>query len=233
MTRIRVGNWRDDSTGPMQVVSGPYGRERVHYTAPPASRVAAEMEAFFAWFNAPISSDPVIKAALAHLWFVTIHPFEDGNGRIARAIADLALARSEGSSQRFYSMSAQIRTERSAYYDQLEQTQKGETDVTEWVLWFLACLDRAIRGADSVLAAVVAKAQFWERAAPMPLNERQIKVLNRLLDGFEGNMTTSKWGTIAKCSQDSASRDIAALIELGLMRKGEAGGRSTSYELVL
>jgi Fic family protein len=233
MTRIRVGDWRDDSTGPMQVVSGPYGRERVHYTAPPASRVAAEMEAFFAWFNAPISSDPVIKAALAHLWFVTIHPFEDGNGRIARAIADLALARSEGSSQRFYSMSAQIRTERSAYYDQLEQTQKGETDVTEWVLWFLACLDRAIRGADSVLAAVVAKAQFWERAAPMPLNERQIKVLNRLLDGFEGKMTTSKWATIAKCSQDSASRDIAALIELGLMRKGEAGGRSTSYELVL
>jgi Fic family protein len=233
MTRIRVGDWRDDSTGPMQVVSGPYGRERVHYTAPPASRVAAEMEAFFAWFNAPISSDPVIKAALAHLWFVTIHPFEDGNGRIARAIADLALARSEGSSQRFYSMSAQIRTERSAYYDQLEQTQKGETDVTEWVLWFLACLDRAIRGSDSVLAAVVAKAQFWERAAPMPLNERQIKVLNRLLDSFEGNMTTSKWATIAKCSQDSASRDIAALIELGLMRKGEAGGRSTSYELVL
>ena len=233
MTRICVGDWRDDSTGPMQVVSGPYGRERVHYTAPPASRVAAEMEAFLAWFNAPISSDPVIKAALAHLWFVTIHPFEDGNGRIARAIADLALARSEGSSERFYSMSAQIRTERSAYYDQLEQTQKGETDVTEWVLWFLACLDRAIRGADCVLAAVVAKAQFWERAAPMPLNERQIKVLNRLLDGFEGKMTTSKWATIAKCSQDSASRDIAALIELGLMRKGEAGGRSTSYELVL
>ena len=164
---------------------------------------------------------------------MTIHPFEDGNGRIARAIADLALARSEGSSQRFYSLSAQIRTERSAYYDQLEQTQKGETDITVWVLWFLACLDRAIRGADSVLAAVVAKGQFWERAALMPLNERQIKVLNRLLDGFEGKMTTSKWATIAKCSQDSASRDIAALIELGLMRKGEAGGRSTSYKLVL
>jgi Fic family protein len=217
----------------MQVVSGPYSRERVHYTAPPASRIAAEIEAFFAWFNAPISSDPVIKAALAHLWFVTIHPFEHGNGRIARAIADLALARSEGSSQRFYSMSAQIRTERTAYYDQLEQTQKGETDVTEWVLWFLACLDRAIRGADSVLAAVVAKGQFWERAAPMLLNKRQIKVLNRLLDGFEGKMTTSKWARIAKCSQDSASRDIAALIEFGLMRKGEAGGRSTSYELVL
>jgi Fic family protein len=233
ITRIRVGDWRDDSTGPMQVISGPYGRERVHYTAPPAATVTAEMEAFLAWFNAPFSSDPVIKAALAHLWFVTIHPFEDGNGRIARAIADRALARSEGSSKRFYSMSTQIRTERSAYYDQLEQTQKGETDVTEWVLWFLACLDCAIRGADSVLAAVVAKGQFWERGAPMPLNERQIKVLNRLLDGFEGKMTTSKWATIAKCSQDSAGRDIAALIELGLMRKGEAGGRSTDYELVL
>lgn len=232
MTRIRVGDWRDDSTGPMQVVSGPYGRERVHYTAPPASWVAAEMEAFLAKFNTPISSDPVIKAALAHLWFMTIHPFEDGNGRIARFIADLALARSEGSSQRFYSMSAQIRTERSAYYDQLERTQKGETDVTDWILWFLACLDRAIRGADSPLAAVVAKGQFWERAAPMPLNERQIKILNRLLDGFEGKMTTSKWATIAKCSQDSANRDIATLIELGLMRKGEAGGRSTNYELV-
>lgn len=233
MTRIRVGDWRDDSTGQMQVVSGPYGRERVHYTAPPAATVTAEMDAFLAWFNAPFSSDPVIKAALAHLWFVTIHPFEDGNGRIARAIADLALARSEGSSQRFYSMSAQIRTERDAYYDQLERTQKGETDVTDWVLWFLACLDRAIRGADSVLAAVVAKDQFWERAAPMPLNERQIKILNRLLDGFEGKMTTSKWAAIGKCSQDSASRDIAALIELGLMRKGEGGGRSTDYELVL
>jgi Fic family protein len=233
MTRIRVGDWRDDSAGPMQVVSGPYGRERVHYTAPPARTVAAEMEAFLAWFNAPVSSDPVIKAALAHLWFVTIHPFEDGNGRIARAIADLALARSEGSPQRFYSMSAQIRTERNAYYDQLERTQKGDTDVTEWILWFLACLGRAIHGADGVLAAVVAKAQFWERAAPMTLSERQIKVLNRLLDGFEGKMTTSKWATIAKCSQDSANRDIAALLDLGLMRKGKGGGRSTNYELVL
>lgn len=233
MTRIRVGDWRDDSTGPMQVVSGPYGREHVHYTAPPAAMVPTEMEAFLAWLNAPFSSDPVIKAALAHLWFVTIHPFDDGNGRIARAIADLALARSEGNSQRFYSMSAQIRTERDAYYDQLERTQKGETDVTDWVLWFLACLDRAIHGADRVLAAVIAKGQFWERAALLPLNERQIKILNRLLDGFEGKMTTSKWATIGKCSQDSASRDIAALIELGLMRKGEGGGRSTDYELVL
>ena len=233
MTRINVGDWRNDSSGPMQVVSGPYGRERVHYTAPPAGTIAVEMEEFLAWFNAPISSDPVIKAALAHLWFVTIHPFEDGNGRIARAIADLALARSESSPQRFYSMSAQIQTERSAYYDQLERTQKGGTDVTDWILWFLACLARATHGADGVLANVVAKDQFWERAASMTLNERQIKVLNRLLDGFEGKMTTSKWATIAKCSQDSANRDIAALLDLGLMRKGEGGGRSTNYELVL
>jgi Fic family protein len=233
MTRIRVGAWRDDSAGPMQVVSGPYGRERVHYSAPPADMVAAEMDAFFGWFNAPLTTDPVIKAALAHLWFVTIHPFEDGNGRIARAIADLALARSEGSPQRFYSMSAQIRAARNAYYDQLERTQKGSTDVTAWVLWFLECLGRAIDGADGVLAAVIAKAQFWERAAAMALNERQIKVLNRLLDGFEGKMTSSKWATIGKCSQDTANRDIAALLDLGLLRKGEAGGRSTHYELVL
>lgn len=233
MTRIRVGDWRDDSSGPMQVVSGPFGRERVHFTAPPADRVAAEIGAFLTWFNAPLATDPVIKAALAHLWFVTIHPFEDGNGRIARAIADLALARSEASPQRFYSMSAQIRIERSDYYDELERTQKGATDVTEWLTWFLACLGRAIHGADDVLAAVIAKAQFWERAAKLALNERQIKILNRLLDGFEGKMTSSKWATIAKCSQDTANRDIAALLDLGLLRKGDAGGRSTSYELAI
>jgi Fic family protein len=233
MTKIIVGDWRDDSTGPMQVVSGPYGREKVHYSAPPAPRVAAEMETFLTWFNAPLATDPVIKAALAHLWFVTIHPFEDGNGRIARAIADLALARSEGNSQRFYSMSAQIRVERNAYYDQLEHTQKGGTDVTSWILWFLDCLGRAIHGADGVLAAVVAKGQFWERTAALALNERQIKVLNRLLDGFEGKMTSSKWAVIAKCSQDTANRDIAALLDLGLLRKGEGGGRNTHYELVL
>ena len=211
--------------------TGSYGR--VHYSAPPAPRVAAEMEAFLTWFNAPLATDPVIKAALAHLWFVTIHPFEDGNGRIARAIADLAFARSEGSSQRFYSMSAQIRAERNAYYDQLERTQKGGTDVTSWILWFLDCLGRAIHGADGVLAAVVAKGQFWERAAALALNERQIKVLNRLLDGFEGKMTSSKWAVIAKCSQDTANRDITALLDLGLLRKGDGGGRSTHYELVL
>ena len=232
MTRIRVGNWRDDSGGPMQVVSAPMGRERVHYAAPPADRVSAEMEAFLAWFNTPASMDPVIKAALAHLWFVTIHPFEDGNGRIARAIADLALARSEKSPQRFYSMSAQIRTERNAYYDRLELTQKGSTDVTDWLVWFLDCLGRAIHGADGVLGAVMAKAHFWERAGKLSLNERQVKVLNRLLDGFEGKMTSSKWAIIANCSQDTANRDVAALLDLGLLRKGEGGGRSTHYEIV-
>lgn len=232
MTRIRVGEWRDDSTGPMQVVSGPFGREHVHFSAPPAKRVAVEMNAFLAWFNAPPTTDPVIKAALAHLWFVTIHPFEDGNGRIARAIADLALARSENTPQRFYSMSAQIRAERNTYYDQLERTQKGTTNVTTWILWFLECLGRAIHGADGVLASVIAKARFWERAGALALSERQIKVLNRLLDGFEGKMTSSKWATIAKCSQDTANRDITALVDLGLLRKGDGGGRSTHYEII-
>ena len=232
MAKIRVGQWRDDSAGPMQVISGPIGRERVHYTAPPAPQVAADMGRFLDWFNAPETTDPVIRAALAHLWFVTIHPFDDGNGRIARAIADLALARSEGSPQRFYSMSAQIRAERSAYYDQLEQTQKGSVDVTDWLIWFLACLQRAIRGAQDALATVLDKARFWERAGTLALNARQNKVLNRLLDGFEGKMTSSKWATIAKCSQDTANRDITLLVDAGLLRKGDGGGRSTHYEIV-
>ena len=232
MARIRVGEWRDDSAGTMQVISGPIGRERVHYIAPPAPQIAADMRRFLDWFNAPTTTDPVIRAALAHLWFVTIHPFDDGNGRIARAIADLALARSEGSPQRFYSMSAQIRAERSAYYNQLEQTQKGGVDVTDWLIWFLACLQRAIHGAQDVLAAVLDKARFWERACTLALNARQNKVLNRLMDGFEGKMTSSKWATIAKCSQDTANRDIALLIDAGLLRKGDGGGRSTHYEIV-
>lgn len=233
MVRIRAGLWRDDAAGPMQVVSGPVGRERVHYMAPPAARVAAEMAAFLAWFNAPPQGDPVLKAALAHLWFVTVHPFDDGNGRIARAIADMALARSESSPQRFYSMSAQIRAERSTYYAILERTQKGGADVTEWMGWFLGCLHRAIDGAQATLASVLFKARFWEVHAKAPLNERQIKVLNRLLDGFAGKLTSSKWAKLAKCSQDTAGRDIAELLRLGILRKGEAGGRSTSYEIVV
>lgn len=232
LTRLRVGQWRDDSAGPMQVISGPIGRERVHFLAPPAARVDADMNAFLAWFNEPGPTDLVIKAALAHLWFVTIHPFDDGNGRIARAVADLALARSEGSPQRFYSMSAQIRAERAAYYDQLERTQKGSLDVTDWLVWFLACLQRAIHGAQDVLGTVMHKARFWEQAGTVALNERQIAVLNRLLDGFEGKMTSSKWATIAKCSQDTANRDIALLMDAGLLRKGVGAGRSTHYEIV-
>lgn len=233
MSHIRVGAWRDDASGPMQVVSGPVGRERVHFTGPPAARVPGEMAAFLGWFNAPPDTDPVLKAAVAHLWFVTIHPFDDGNGRIARAIADMALTRSEQSSQRFYSMSAQIRAERADYYEMLERTQKGELDVTAWMEWFLGCLGRAIDGAGEMLSAVLVKADFWKAHAQASLNERQIKVLNRMLDGFEGKLTSSKWAKIAKCSQDTAGRDITGLIDRGILRRGEAGGRSTSYELVM
>lgn len=231
MTRIRVGAWRDDSRGPMQVVSGPHGREHVHYVAPPVSRLDAEMSAFLDWFNGEMLIDPVLKAGLAHLWFVTIHPFDDGNGRIARAIADMALARSERSSQRFYSMSAQIRLERNAYYDMLEATQKGSLEVTAWMEWFLACLSRAISGAQDTLASVLYKARFWGKFAAEPLNERQAKVINRLLDGFEGKLTSSKWAKLATCSQDTAYRDILDLMERGMLRKNPGGGRSTTYAL--
>jgi Fic family protein len=233
MHKIRVGTWRDDSGGPMQVVSGPVGKQKVHFEAPPAARVAREMEEFLRWFETPGNTDPLLIAGLAHLWFVTIHPFDDGNGRIARAIADMALARSENSPQRFYSMSAQIRHERNDYYTRLEHTQKGGLDVTPWQDWFLNCLLHAIEGAQNTLGAVLEKARFWERFAKAPLNERQIKVLNRLLDGFEGKLTTSKWAKIAKCSQDTAYRDILDLVERGALRKDPGGGRSTSYSLVI
>ena len=232
MRRITVGAWRSSQSDPMQVVSGPAGRERVHFEAPSAASLDGEMRAFLYWFEAPAETDPVLEAALAHLWFVTVHPFEDGNGRIARAVADMALARSEGSSQRFYSMSSQIRTERNAYYEILERTQRGTTDVTEWMGWFLACLGRSIDSAGTALAGVLAKARFWERAAGLALNERQRLVLNRLLDGFEGKLTTSKWAKLAKCSQDTALRDIAFLIDHGLLVRNPGGGRSTSYRLV-
>lgn len=231
MLRIVVGGWRTEQSGAMQVVSGPIGREHVHFEAPAAKRLANEMKGFLGWLNANQEQDPVIKAALAHLWFVTIHPFEDGNGRIARAIADLALARSEHSAQRFYSMSAQIRKERKAYYDILERTQRGTLDVTGWLEWFLDCLDRAIDGADTIIGNVLHKAEFWERFAASPLHERQRTILNRLLDGFEGKLTSSKWATIAKVSQATATRDIEDLIEKGILEKDAAGGRSTSYSL--
>ena len=231
MTKIRTGAWRDGTLGPMQVVSGPIGREQVHYEAPDANLVEREMRLFLEWFNAPDAADPVLRAALAHLWFVTIHPFEDGNGRIARAIADMALARSEQSPRRFYSMSAQIRVERKAYYDILEATQKGGLDVTVWIEWFLGCLDRAFGGAEIVLASVLTKARFWERHAAVRLHDRKRLVVGRLLDGFEGKLTSSKYAKLAKCSQDTASRDIGDLIARGILVKDQAGGRSTSYSL--
>ena len=231
MRRIRAGAWRDDREGPMQVVSGALGRERVHYQAPPAAILDKEMAAFLDWFNQSNDTDWVMKAALAHLWFLTIHPFEDGNGRIARAVADLALARSEQSSQRFYSMSAQIRQERSAYYEILEQTQKGSLDITAWMRWFLDCMSRAIQNAQLALSGVLHKAEFWESMRDIPLNERQRKVLNRLLDGFDGKLTTTKWAAFAKCSQDTALRDILPLVEQGILIRSAGGGRSTSYTL--
>jgi Fic family protein len=216
----------------MQVVSGPVGREKVHFEAPPADRVPVEMKKFLEWFAKPGDTDPLLVAGLAHIWFVTIHPFEDGNGRIARAIADMALARAEGTSQRFYSMSAQIRHDRDDYYNTLEWTQKGDTDITRWQSWFFECLSRAIEGAHETLSAVLTKARFWERFAKEPLNERQIKVLNRLLDGFEGKLTSSKWAKLTKSSQDTAYRDILDLVERGALQKDPGGGRSTSYSLV-
>ena len=231
MTKIRVGAWRDDSTGPIQVVSGPIGKERVHFQGPPTKRVDAEMQAFLKWFEASADIDPVLKAGMAHLWSVTIHPFDDGNGRIARAIADMALARSEHSPQRFYSMSAQIRQERGAYYDILEQTQKATLDITPWMQWFLGCLGRAIDGAETTLGAVLAKARFWENIKRVPLNNRQRLVLNRLLDGFDGKLTTSKYAKLVKCSQDTAWRDILFLVQHNILVRNAEGGRSTSYDL--
>jgi Fic family protein len=229
--KIRAGHWRDDGTGPMRVVSGPIGREHVHFEAPPAKRLGREMRTFLNWFNKPAVVDPVLKAGQAHLWFVTIHPFDDGNGRIGRAIADMSLARSENSPQRFYSMSAQIRQERASYYDTLERAQKGTMDITPWMEWFLGCLGRAIEGAQTTLAAILAKARFWESIAGVAINERQRLVLNRLLDGFQGKLTTSKYAKLAKCSQDTALRDIVPLVERGILIRGSERGRSTGYIL--
>lgn len=233
MNKIRAGAWRDDSSGPMQVVSGPIGKEKMHYEAPPAARLPDEMAKFLRWFGTPQDTDPLFTAGLAHLWFVTIHPFDDGNGRIARAIADMVLARSENTGQRFYSLSAQICHERNEYYRTLEATQKGGLDVTRWQAWFLDCMLHAIDGAQETLGAVLAKAQFWERFAKEPLNKRQVKVLNHLLDGFEGKLSTSKWAKLAKCSQDTAYRDILDLVERGALKKDSGGGRSTSYSLLI
>ena len=226
---ITVGSYRADT---VQIVSGPMGRQKVHYEAPPAAMVAEEMRAFLGWFNGPSDTDAVLKSGLAHLWFVTIHPFDDGNGRIARAIADMALARSDGGPQRFYSMSSQIRRERKAYYDVLELTQGETMDVTPWMVWFVDCLGGAIENAGAALDATLAKARFWGRIAGVPVNERQRKVLNLLLGDFKGNLTTSKWAKLTKCSHDTALRDISGLVERGILARSTEGGRSTSYYLV-
>ncbi len=231
LTPITVGQWRNDSNGAMQLVSGPLGRERVHFEAPPAEQLASEMARFLAWANSASGEPPVIKAALAHLWFVTIHPFDDGNGRIARAVGDLFLAHADGSHQRFYSLSAQIQRERKAYYDTLEYSQKQSLDATEWLTWFLGTLHRAVDAAHQTLDSVLVKTRFWQRWATSGLNERQVQLVNRLLDGFEGKLTSSKWAAIAKCSADTALRDINDLLASGVLRKSNAGGRSTSYEL--
>lgn len=231
MAEIAVGQWRPEEAGEMQVVSGPIGHERVHFRAPDANRLESEMGAFIHWFNGSASVDPVLKAGIAHFWFVTIHPFEDGNGRIARAIADMSLARADGTRDRFYSMSSQIAAERKQYYQELEYAQRGDLDITRWLTWFLDCLGRAIDVADQTLAAVLHKAKLWQRINRKPVNERQRLVINRLLNDFEGNLTNSKYAKLAKCSPDTALRDIHELLDRGILLRNSSGGRSTSYRL--
>lgn len=227
--KITVADWRTDSTGPMQVVSGPLGKEQVHYQAPSSDKIEAEMTRFLRWFENEDAMDLVLKAAIAHLWFVTIHPFDDGNGRITRAITDMTLARSDKSRSRFYSMSAQIRMERKQYYLMLEKAQKGDSNITEWILWFMQCLLNAIKSSESILSQILHKAAFWKLHATTSFNERQQKIVNRLLDGFEGKLTTSKWAKITKCSQDTALRDIHDLIKKEVLQQEASGGRSTNY----
>jgi Fic family protein len=231
MYPITVGALRDDHLGPMQVVSGPHGHERIHFEAPSANRLAVEIERFLTWFNTEQAIDPFLKAGIAHFWFVTIHPLDDGNGRIGRAIMDMQLARADGSTQRFYSMSSQIRQERKMYYEVLERVSKGSMDITRWLEWLLGCLDRALVSTDSTLSDVLRKVRFWEEHAMASINERQRLMLNKVLDGFEGKLTSSKWAKITKCSQDTALRDILNLIEQGMLIKDASGGRSTSYSI--
>ena len=233
MHRVKTGSWRDDAAGPMQVVSGPIGRQRVHYEAPPAQQLEAEVRCFLDWFNAKPGPEGLLRAGLAHFWFVTIHPFDDGNGRVARAIADQALAQSEASAQRFYSMSSQIRNERSDYYSMLERAQKSDVDVTEWLVWFLGCFSRAIDGAEATSANVLRKADFWQRHAGEPFSDRQKGVLNRYLDGFEGNLTAKKWAALTKVSIPTAQRDINDLVERAVLRRNPGGSKNTSYDLVV
>jgi len=231
MYKITVADWRTDTTGPMQVVSGAVGRKKVHFQAPDSSLIETEMSRFLTWFNTNNELDLVLKAAVAHLWFVTIHPFDDGNGRITRALTDMLLTQSDRSPQRFYSMSAQIRIERKQYYEILEKTQKGDLEITDWIKWFLSCLKNALKSTDTILNRVLFKGDFWNRHAKTVMNERQKKLLNKILDGFEGNLTSSKWAKIAKCSKDTAIRDINDLISKNILQKDKAGGRSTNYIL--
>lgn len=229
MRKITVGSWRTGSKGPMQVVSGVLGKEKVHFVAPDAKRVNEEMKLFFFWFNNKHQIDAVISSAIAHLWFVTIHPFDDGNGRIARALADMLLTRSDGDAHRFYSMSAQIRNERKAYYEILEKTQKGNLDITEWLMWYLKCLERSLDTSEARLKIVLKKTQFWDKHHRIEINERQRKILNMLFDGFEGKLTTGKWAKLCKCSADTALRDIQDLIKKNILKQDASGGRSTGY----
>ena len=232
LNKITTGQWRDDADGPMQVVSGPMGRRKVHFEAPPAHALPKETSDFITWANEATDEPALVKAGLAHLWFVTVHPFDDGNGRMARAVGDLFLARADSSPQRFYSLSAQIQRERKDYYDILERTQKGTMDVTQWLIWFLGTLHRAIESAHSTLEKVLVKALFWQRLAGVALNERQVKLLNRMLDGFEGKLTSCKWAAIAKCSPDIALPDITQLLEIGVLQRSPGAGRSAGYLLV-
>ncbi len=231
MAKIVVGAYRTDAEGPMQVVSGGIGREKVHFEAPPAERLGPEMARFLDWFNHTQNLDPTVKAGLAHLWFVTLHPFEDGNGRIGRAVCDMALARADGSTQRFYSLSAQIQRERKDYYDALEFAQKGTQNVTAWLDWFLVCLLSAIQDAGEQMKEVMFKATFWNHWSGASMNERQVRMLNKMLDGFEGNLTNKKWASINHCSPDTALRDIRELVDRGVLVSSGAGGRSTHYVL--
>lgn len=232
MYRIKVASWRTKDTDPMQVVSGPIGKEKVHFEAPSADRLKKEMREFLAWFDNGDETDPVIKAGIAHLWFVTIHPFEDGNGRIARAIGDMALARADGTQDRFYSLSSQIEAERKQYYDELEKQQRATPDITDWLSWFLDCLGRAISNAEITLGNVLFKAQLWDIINQKPINDRQRLIINRMLeDNFQGFMNTSKYAKLAKCSNDTALRDIQELKERGIFLQNSSGGRSTSYRL--
>jgi Fic family protein len=233
MVRIAVGKWRPVESGPMQVVSGAMGREKIHYEAPCASKLDHEIDIFLDWFNNSKGIDPVIKAGVAHFWFVTIHPFEDGNGRIARAIADMCLSRADEMPERFYSMSSQIKDERAKYYHMLEESQECNLDITKWLEWFVECFDRSIKNADKILNKIIIKANLWRKLSSYSINERQKKTLNILTDNFEGKLTSSKYAKLNKCSQDTAIRDIKTLIEYGVISQGEKSGRSTSYSLIL